>query len=143
MRPDKCQDCSASIIQSLKGVKRYCLSCKKDRERNSARNYYGKKGAKDKHLQTKKDLFKEYKNQVLNHYGRFCACCNERNVEFLSIDHIGGWGKEHREAKITYIALYRWIIKNNFPTTIQILCFNCNMSIGFYGYCPHQKGVSL
>ena len=21
----------------------------------------------------------------------------------------------------------------------QVLCHNCNMSKGFYGYCPHEK----
>jgi hypothetical protein len=30
------------------------------------------------------------------------------------------------------------LIKNNFPDGFQVLCHNCNMSIGLYGYCPHQ-----
>jgi hypothetical protein len=30
------------------------------------------------------------------------------------------------------------LIKENFPKEYQILCFNCNLALGFFGYCPHR-----
>lgn len=72
---------------------------------------------------------------VLNAYGRVCACCSESRYEFLAIDHIEGGGKRHRIQ--IRIGLDRWLVKNSFPDGYRILCHNCNMALGFYGYCPH------
>ena len=70
-----------------------------------------------------------------------CACCSESYLEFLSIDHIGGGGNiERRRLGISGINFYRWLKKHNYPLGYRVLCFNCNLAIGFYGYCPHQKG---
>jgi len=75
---------------------------------------------------------------ILKHYGNKCICCSEKRIEFLAIDHINNDGSIlKRKYKIG--DFYNWIIKNNFPKNLQILCHNCNMSKGFYGYCPHEK----
>jgi hypothetical protein len=80
------------------------------------------------------------KLQVLAHYGRICQCCSEGREEFLSIDHINGDGAKHRkEIGGNGSGLYWWLVKNNFPPGFQVLCFNCNISKGLFGYCPHQK----
>jgi hypothetical protein len=83
----------------------------------------------------------ELKLEIWSAYGGpICKCCGEERVEFLSIDHINGGGNQHRK-EITGFKqgnIYRWLKKNNFPEGFQVLCFNCNMSIGFYGYCPHE-----
>lgn len=53
--------------------------------------------------------------------------CGERHLEFLEIDHINGGGKLHRRTLHLYgNALYRWLIKNNYPKGYQVLCSNCN-----------------
>ena len=79
----------------------------------------------------------------LEHYGGKppkCACCGEKHIEFLGIDHIGGGGRQHRKKiKKKYRSIYDYLFRNNFPEGYRVLCHNCNMSIGFYGYCPHQK----
>lgn len=85
---------------------------------------------------------KRLKLQVLNHYGSKCICCGENHFELLTLDHINGGGQKQRSnlnAKNSAYVLYRWLIKNNFPEGFQILCFNCNISKGIYGYCPHSK----
>jgi hypothetical protein len=85
------------------------------------------------------------KLKILKHYGGNppkCACCNEKNIEFLALDHIEGGGRKHRaslKGKYGGNAFYYWIIKNKFPEGFRILCHNCNQSLGLYGYCPHQK----
>lgn len=82
--------------------------------------------------------------RVLSHYGGRCACCGEDKYEFLAIDHINGGGTQHR-AKEKISNLDRWLINNNFPEGFRILCHNCNMAIGLYGYCPHtsESGVAV
>ena len=77
---------------------------------------------------------------VINHYGDRCQCCGESNQEFLCIDHIDGGGTQHRK---TVGAggdnMYKFLIRENFPEGYRLLCHNCNMSLGFYGYCPHER----
>jgi len=77
------------------------------------------------------------RNEILDHYGKKCACCGETTIEFLAIDHINGGGNAHRR-KIGRTNLYTWLKANNYPDGFQTLCHNCNMSKGFYGYCPHN-----
>ena len=84
----------------------------------------------------------EYRRQrrlkIINAYGGKCACCGESNQEFLAIDHVNGDGKKDR-AKYKNHQLHSIIIKLNYPPKYRILCHNCNMSLGFYGYCPHKE----
>jgi hypothetical protein len=81
--------------------------------------------------------YRDRKSLVFEHYGKFCVCCGESNPEFLTIDHIRGGGTKHREE--IGPGLYDWLIRNDFPVGFRTLCFNCNMSLGSYGYCPHQN----
>ena len=52
------------------------------------------------------------RDQVLDHYGRACACCG--TTESLGIDR----------------RMYRWLIKQGFPDGFQVLCNRCNSSKG-------------
>jgi len=79
----------------------------------------------------------ELRRIVIKGYGGKCACCGEGHHEFLSIDHINGDGQKHRKEK-GRTGILSDIIKNNFPKNYQILCHNCNLALGFYGYCPHR-----
>jgi len=79
------------------------------------------------------------REEVLRHYGGSCACCGESRYEFLAIDHIEGGGAQHR--KQIRMPMPRWLKKNGFPDGYRVLCHNCNMSLGRYGYCPHQRTV--
>lgn len=66
-----------------------------------------------------------------------CECCGEKHLEFLAIDHKNGGGGKHRKSLQEYLPLI--LKRRGFPKGYRILCHNCNGSIGFYGYCPHQK----
>ena len=77
--------------------------------------------------------------KILEHYGGTppkCACCGENHIEFLCIDHINGEGKIKGLAGNSF---YFWVVKNNYPSYLRVLCHNCNMALGFYGYCPHHN----
>lgn len=80
--------------------------------------------------------------EVLQYYSggkSCCACCGERHIEFLGIDHIdGGGGKHRKKLGGGGVLLYAWLKKEGCPSGYRVLCHNCNMSLGFYGYCPHQ-----
>ena len=75
---------------------------------------------------------------VLSHYGGNppeCACCGERMIQFLALDHINGGGNEQRK-KVGNV--YQWVKANAFPVGYQVLCHNCNQAKGWYGQCPHK-----
>lgn len=82
----------------------------------------------------------ELKDVVLNHYGHKCNCicgCQVTNRNHLTIDHINNDGAKQRREGKTHggHANYRNIIKDNFPTDLQVLCWNCNCAKHFYGGC--------
>src|SRR5450755_451648 len=86
------------------------------------------------------------RDQVFDHYGRECACCE--TTENLSLDHINGDGAEHRLEMFGashYCDGARWLlwlIDNDFPDDIQVLCRPCNASKGKGDHCRlgHIRG---
>ncbi len=84
------------------------------------------------------------KDKVYNAYGGYkCSCCGETNEKFLTIDHINNNGaRDREEMRKEGRDLYTYIIKNSFPSDLQILCMNCNWAKR-YGACPHQKDLWL
>ena len=107
------------------------------------KEYFARYYQKNKHI-----LAPRYKSEarrkritVLEFYGGKppkCKCCGEKEISFLSIDHVNGGGNKHRKESGVGCVIYPWLIRNNFPKGFQILCYNCNMSKGFYGKCPHD-----
>lgn len=82
---------------------------------------------------------REYRDLLHEAYGGACKCCGENVREFLAIDHVNNDGKEHRKiVGFNAASLYIWAKKHGFPSTLQILCHNCNNAKAFYGVCPHQ-----
>lgn len=93
---------------------------------------------RDRILATRAVENRKIKQEVIDNYGGICACCKISQIEFLSIDHINGDGGAHRrEIKKPGSQMYFWLKKNNYPSGFRVLCYNCNLSLGFYGYCPH------
>lgn len=78
--------------------------------------------------------------EVLRHYcgGKTpsCACCDERKIEFLGLDHINGGGNKHRKM-LNLRSLHFHLKSRGYPEGFRVLCHNCNFSMGHYGYCPH------
>jgi hypothetical protein len=74
--------------------------------------------------------------------GAMCACCGEREIGFLSFDHINNDGAAQRNSIAPGYHFYRHLVKNK-PSDIQILCHNCNMAKQFYGVCPHHVAAMI
>jgi hypothetical protein len=83
------------------------------------------------------------KAEVIAAYGKVCQCCDEDQIEFLTIDHIHGGGKKHVESLNVGrgFQFYAYLRANHFPDKdkLRVLCMNCNFALGIIGYCPHQR----
>lgn len=100
-----------------------------------------------KHQKEYRDRLNNYYNkiklEVFNHYSNGdikCFCCGEKYIEFLTINHINGGGNIERKklkgkgGKI----FYAYLRTNHYPKGYNVLCYNCNCSMGNHGYCPHK-----
>jgi len=95
-------------------------------------------------LSAQKNYHRLLREQVIQHYGMKCNCpgCSEDLFEFLTFDHVHGRSEEHKRqphngSGFSGHNLVRWIIDNNYPATIQILCYNCNCGKRTSKQCPH------
>lgn len=143
----------ARAISSTKSRAIYAreyYKCNKERIRKEQNEYAKGNYTKDaRHLKYERDKAKQLitnklnhikvRKEVIDHYGGQCACCGETEFNFLTIDHIGNWGGEHRKQGYSGRNLYYWIRRNKYPDTLRVLCYNCNCSSGFYGSCPHKQ----
>lgn len=101
-----------------------CKSCILKRE---------KINGKARHHQRRLDALIHYSNGDLK-----CACCDEKAIEFLCLDHADNSGARHRK-ELGKLNIYRWLKRMNYPDMpLRVLCFNCNQARGAYGYCPHE-----
>ncbi len=142
-RTKHCSECASRLRPRfpVSISEKECPSCKQIKP---ALSYYTNPCCKDGLQRTCKDCRRaerySRKRRVIDHYSNGsnqCACCGESTYEFLTIDHVDGGGSNHRKQIGTSIIAY--LIRHNFPHGYQILCFNCNVSKGFYGYCPHES----
>ena len=137
-----------------KGIRGTCRDCTNNSHRkwyqdtqDERRKYAGKWYANNREKVIKQKVSGNLRARRLarldciKHYSggkNCCDCCGEGHLEFLAIDHIKGGGNKHRKSlrRGTYLPVY--LKRHKYPKGYRILCHNCNMSIGFYGYCPHQ-----
>lgn len=116
-----------------------------DRCRATKRSYESTPEKKAKIKQWHHDYNLKNKLAAFDAYGgRFCACCGESHLEFLSIDHIDGGGSKHRKEirgnPRDGKNLYLWLKNNKYPPGFGVLCMNCNFAKGhFKDGCPHNK----
>ena len=107
--------------QSRHGVNSYCKRCKNELSVADG---------------------KRIRESVIKLLGGCCACCNESRREFLAIDHVNGGGSQERKA-LSVKTLCRRLLKGTYSRTkVRILCHNCNVSLGIYGYCPHKLAAA-
>lgn len=117
--------------RAAKGICQKCLS-------PAVKDHKHCRPCMDKLCCVVKNRIRALKARVIAHYGNKCSCCGESLFEFLSIEHKDGGGTKHRKELGGGSAVYRWIVRHDFPDNYTVLCFNCNCSKGFNGYCPHE-----
>ncbi len=112
------------------------------------------KALQDAYYQAHCEQLREYKRQVsppprlasaasrpLQRRGERLRLLWRDTVGALGADHdVNGGGTQHRNASGSRGSrLYLWLEKNGYPEGFRVLCHNCNMALGFYGYCPHER----
>jgi transposase-like protein len=150
--PRKCIVCGASPLP--KGC-RYCEECRLYKRREHDKTKWQEKTGSGICTRCRKPLdrdgktckacrilhkqeLQERKVQCITAYGGCCECCLERLTDLLTVDHRNDdGGKLRRLGEPTGDGLYRWLIKNNFPSDYRILCIACNWGRRFSKVCPH------
>lgn len=126
------------------GVHGTCKECmKRDRKERYAADPEKYKARMREYQQgvyarAKKRLrYEELVDAALNAYGDKCSCCEESGRQFLTVDHVGGWGAEHRSTGQSVGNIYYWLKKHDYPQDgrFRVLCWNCNCALGTRGYC--------
>lgn len=111
------------------------------RQKHIARSANRNKQQKAHHALISRLRNRRLKIAAIQHYGNQCACCGEQTLEFLAIDHLNSGGNKHRQkiGCVGGVSFYRWLKNHNWPSGFRVLCHNCNMAIGMYGFCPHSR----
>lgn len=93
----------------------------------------------------KKEISIQYKKECFNAYGGcICLCCGEKELMFLSLDHVFNDGSVERRklgGKRGYPIYALWRARN-YPDKdrYQVLCMNCQFGKKLNnGICPHKK----
>lgn len=107
-----------------------------DRVRENNREYHKENRAEQ--LERFRERDQASRLEALAAYGGQCRCCGERGWRFLALDHVDDDGHVHRAAgKKSGYTFHRKLKLEGYPNYIQILCHNCNVAKGLYGFCPH------
>lgn len=62
-----------------------------------------------------------------------CKWCGEVDFQLLCLDHVNNDGSKHRKETGKGTSFYRWLKTHNYPSGLQVLCWNCNMAKQFNG----------
>lgn len=138
-RMTTCSKCGAQFEATyLKNGKAHKL-CGKCRQWQRDTMRRARKRDPEGNAQYHRDLRRRYSAEAFAAYGGKCTCCGEERLEFLTFDHPDGGGRKHREA----IGVgggsnfARWLAREGYPEGYRLLCYNCNMALGYWKYCPH------
>ena len=123
-----------------RGRESKCVDCLKMENKVQWLKHKDDPGAKELRNQKHTEHKQRLRAETFAAYGNQCACCGEARREFLGIDHINGGGNKHRKQLQKYgVNFYCWLRQRGYPKEYQILCHNCNLAKGFFGYCPHER----
>lgn len=96
-----------------------------------------KERARLKRIDDKKKCIAVYSNGTMA-----CACCGEKHMAFLTLDHVNNNGEKHRRKTASGgTSFYCGLVKRSFPDKklLRVLCWNCNCGRQLNGgICPHE-----
>jgi hypothetical protein len=88
----------------------------------------------------------KFRFEVLSHYSNgtpHCACCDELEIEFLTIDHVHNDGARRRQEDKGHRFIIQWLRAHGLPPGFQVLCMNCNLATRDGNICPHRRGLDI
>ena len=152
-KPDKkrpeCKSCFNARMKETRKGKAYLIRFNPyQREwQRSYRKTERHKAWRKKALEKQSIRARELKREIMLRYGGKCICCEIDDVRFLSLDHVNNDGYLERAGKKNRPSgyfMYKRIVTAGYPTTLQVMCFNCNIGRQHNGgECPHKTYVSL
>lgn len=97
------------------------------------------------HVKINRRRYHVLKAITIQKYGGKCNCCGEKDIRFLTIDHVKNNGKFERKKLNNYVGkIFGYLAKSRKkPAQYQILCWNCNMGKYHYNICPHKNEFLL
>lgn len=101
--------------------------------------------AKERHRVKTAVYMAALREDLLDAYGRECACCGAAEPAFLTFDHPASDGGEKRRVYGGAQAEWRAVRRMGFPQGYYVvLCFNCNQGRHRNGgVCPHEQRRTL
>jgi len=84
----------------------------------------------------------ELRYKAIQLYEGKCECCGEADTEVLTFDHINGARRAQASRRGAGLVRASLEVYTNYGYPngkYRLLCWNCNSSVGHYGYCPHSK----
>ena len=131
------RQCSRCHVKENKRVfhsEKMCIDCHNKRisyTQNKQVSLIWRENNREKLCLYNMKLRHQWKMSAIDKYGKICKKCGEKDLPFLTIDHINNNGKSHRD-KIGSgnggAQFYKWLHNNDYPSGFQVLCFNCNCS---------------
>lgn len=127
-----CEKCGKNFV-AVRSDAKHCIKCHNIRIKSWQSSEHGRK--------MRAMALRRTRQVAIDAYGGKCACCGTSIYEFLAIDHVNGGGRKERESLSTHQIVLK-VIRLGFPSDYRVLCHNCNMAIGFHGFCPHNNLTS-
>ena len=125
-------------------MSKICVGCLKKKPNESFRRFTKKNGYA-KHCNKCENIMHKFrrmalKMEIIDSYGGKCECCDEKRIEFLTVEHKNGDGKEHR-SKVGKTKVMQDLKRRRYPKNegITILCLNCNWSTRLGKPCQHTS----
>tara|TARA_R100000306_G_C4358725_1_gene134162 strand:+ start:188 stop:934 length:747 start_codon:yes stop_codon:yes gene_type:complete len=131
------QDCSKTFRKWNCQTKKYCSlecaismsflegstcshsECNEPISKNNENGYCPKHRSRASYRKHKAILYKELGNK--------CVCCGERDLMFLTIDHVNNDGGKFRKQSMAHYQIHRLLRHHREnPGSLQLLCMNCN-----------------
>jgi hypothetical protein len=152
MEPRECQGCGKWIWRYRTLAIVFCAKCKPSPTKPCARcgkpfartrtqhDYCSPECRTAAQKQKRDEAAKALREQLIEAYGGKCTCprCPETNPAFLTLEHVNGTGKAHRE--IVGSHAYADLRRRGWPKDgFTLLCFNCNLATRFGRTCPHME----
>lgn len=83
--------------------------------------------------------------EAITGYGGKCVCCGETIPRFLTISPVTTKAEAGYSGRPYGDPFHLWLIKNNFPASFRLLCWNCNLGAvhNSDGLCPHKSTAPL
>lgn len=133
---------NSNIEASRKYYREYARKTKEvnlEKRRDASRKAYWKNPERKRKLS--REVNARLKVDAVNRYGKQCLCCGEKQLEFLTIDHINNDGRRDvtkTGKRICGLGFYQRLKSQGWPSGYQVLCYNCNCTKGFFRKCPHD-----